>query len=346
MKCSYRLRYAVLLVLVGGCSTHSKGNNDLGDNGTGDLALSGTADLATNAGVDLAGADLASPAGLAAIKNVWTIVLENHDYKEIVSTTANDGPAMAAPYINSLINTYGLATNYKDSGTHPSLPNYLYMTSGSVQGTSSDINPPNPGFDSDNVGNQLTTAMIPWRAYLETMSTACNLDNSGVTKYAAKHNPFVYYKKIQNDATGLCSTVDVDYGAHFATDLSAGTYRYMWISPDLTDDGHGWPVSLNPTTELTDSDNWCMHNIPAIINSAAFKSGGVIFLTWDEAEGRNGDDADQIPMVVIASNIVSKGFKSATAYTHASYLATVEKIFGLPRLGDAATAATMDEFFK
>src|SRR5690349_615872 len=53
---------------------------------------------------------------------IFTIVLENHDYAEIVGSSN-------APYINSLIAKGGLATNYKDTN-HPSLPNYLHMISG------------------------------------------------------------------------------------------------------------------------------------------------------------------------------------------------------------------------
>src|SRR5438270_220179 len=41
-----------------------------------------------------------------ALPTVFTIVLENHDYAEIVGSPN-------APYINSLIATQGLATNYK-----------------------------------------------------------------------------------------------------------------------------------------------------------------------------------------------------------------------------------------
>ena len=81
-----------------------------------------------------------------------------------------------------------------------------------------------------------------------------------------------------------------------------------------------------------------------IIDSPIFKAGGVIFLTWDEAEGRNGDDPDQIPMIIISPKLTKK--TSAAAYTHASYLATMEDIFGLPRLGAAVGASSMMEFFK
>ena len=49
-------------------------------------------------------------------------------------------------------------------------------------------------------------------------------------------------------------------------------------------------------------------------------------------------------MIIISPNIKSKGFQSNHAYTHASYLATVEDMFGLPRLGAAQGADNMMEF--
>jgi hypothetical protein len=52
--------------------------------------------------------------------HVYVIVMENKGYDNIVGN-AN------APYINSLIADYGLATNY-DGVAHPSEPNYLALS--------------------------------------------------------------------------------------------------------------------------------------------------------------------------------------------------------------------------
>ena len=39
------------------------------------------------------------------------------------------------------------------------------------------------------------------------------------------------------------------------------------------------------------------NEVPKILASDGFKASGVLFITWDEAEGRNGNDPDQIPMI-------------------------------------------------
>ena len=344
-------RFLTLAVLAAsGC------NNNTG-NGVADFGTSGS-DFATGS-TDLAGADLAGVSdfaivgdggsGLAGIKTVWTILLENHDYNEIVGSTS-------APYINMLISQYGLATNYQDSGTHPSLPNYLYLASGATQYPGIIDLDPTQSFitgsfpvKAENLGGQLQTAGIAWRSYQESMGTPCLL-SANANHYAPKHDPFLYFDNIQNGANGLCAKTNVDYSS-FAADLSGGTYRYMWITPNLLNDGHD--PSSSPAdikTALTQSDTWCSTEIPKIMASAAFQAGGVIFLTWDEAEGRMSDGGtdskEQIPMIVISPRIKTAGYKSNTAFTHASYLATVEDIFHLPRLGAATSATTLAEFFK
>jgi hypothetical protein len=273
---------------------------------------------------------------------VFTILLENHDYKEIVGSPN-------APYINSLIAQGGLATNYLDANIHPSLPNYLVLISGDPQYPGIlDVGPNQiPYFPSaaDNLGNQMVGAGIKWRSYQESMGSACNTsDNS---PYATKHDPFLYFSNIQGGPNGLCAATNVDY-SNFAADLSAGTYKYMWITPDLSHDGHGTQAfgSGDPVQLLKDNDAWMKANVPAILSSAAFQNNGVLFITWDEAEGRNGDSADQVPMIILSPRIKAAGFTSATAFSHKSYLATVEDILGLPRLQTVSAEKNMLEFFN
>ena len=63
---------------------------------------------------------------------VW-VVFEEQAYSQIIGS-AN------APYINRVANKCGLATNFY-AEAHPSLPNYIAMTSGSTQGITDDSGP-------------------------------------------------------------------------------------------------------------------------------------------------------------------------------------------------------------
>ena len=281
------------------------------------------------------------PDGAATKTTIFTVLFENHDYKEIVGSSN-------APYFNELIAKYGLATNYNDCNIHPSLPNYLCMISGDPQYIGIIDLDPTQSFitgsfpvDKENLGSQLQKAGIPWGAYQESMGTPCKLSGSG--NYAPKHDPFLYFKDIQKGAKSLCDKTNIDYGG-FAADLAADKNRYYFITPNLVSDGHD-PAN-DPVAALKASDTWARAEIDKIMKSAAYKNGGVIFITWDEAEGRNGNSKEQVPMIVVSERIKSTGFQSAKAYTHKSYLATVEDLLGLPRLATVTTEATMTEFLK
>jgi hypothetical protein len=117
----------------------------------------------------------------------------------------------------------------------------------------------------------------------------------------------------------------------------------MWITPNLVDDGHN-PLQA-PVTGLKACDAWASREIPKILASAAFQNGGAVFITWDEAEGRHGDSTEQIPMIVLSPHMPHAGFTTSTAYSHKSYLATVEDLLGLPRLATVTSEPSMMEFF-
>ncbi|CAN5213128.1 N/A [soil metagenome] len=282
----------------------------------------------------LGDSSIAGPDGSVVAGNltVFTIVLENHDYKEIIGS-AN------APYVNSLLTQGALATAYKDTN-HPSLPNYLHLISGADQYPGFvDLDPTIAPFfpaNQPNLGTQLEAAGITWRSYQESMPSPCALTSSG--HYAPKHDPFLYFKDQQMGASNLCATTNVAY-SQFAADLAGGTYRYMWITPDLVDDGHD-PTS-NPVAALTASDTWLSVNVPKILASDAYQAGGVLFIVWDEAEGRAGDDPNLIPMIVLAKHLAHPGTTNATPFTHSSYLATVEDLFHLPRLATVTSTPSL-----
>jgi hypothetical protein len=84
-------------------------------------------------GMGLCAATLGGPAEAQAPKHIFLIMMENHATEQIFGNTAD------APYINDLIKQPGVvhATQYFGV-THPSLPNYLALFSGSTQGIFDD----------------------------------------------------------------------------------------------------------------------------------------------------------------------------------------------------------------
>src|ERR1700704_6576525 len=247
---------------------------------------------------------IASPSPVAAPSHVFVIVMENRSY----------GQAIASGYVSQLAAQYGVATDYHGV-SHPSLPNYLALTSGSTWGIADD------GFHAlpaGGLGAQLTDAGIEWRAYMEGMSNGCF---RSPYPYALKHNPFAYYGS-------ACPSQVVPF-TQFAGDMAGNVPHFVWITPDLCHDGHDCSNKV--------ADAWLSRTVPTILSSSAWQDGGVLLITWDEGE----DNANSVLTLVIRPDPVLR--RSARPYDHYSLLATIEDQFRLPRLGLAAQATPMND---
>jgi len=113
------------------------------------------------------------------------MVMENAEVNDVLANPS-------ARYTTSLLRRSGLATE-SYAITHPSLPNYLALTSGSTHGVRSDC--VNCHVDARNIVDQLEAKRISWKAYLEDVPGAC-FRGSAAAGYAKKHNPFIYYDDI------------------------------------------------------------------------------------------------------------------------------------------------------
>ena len=130
--------------------------------------------------------------------HVMVIVEENRGYAATLGSCAAD------PYLCLLAASYSsLAAWY--AITHPSAPNYLALESGATQGVSSDCTPDGGGcgpFEAPDLGSEMSSAGIPWLAYMEGMPAPCDRVASA-GDYAEKHDPFMYFSL---DRGGACAT--------------------------------------------------------------------------------------------------------------------------------------------
>jgi hypothetical protein len=239
--------------------------------------------------------------------HVFVIVMEN---------TGLDRALRSQP-IARLASANELATNYR-AVARPSLPNYLALTSGSTWGIVDNDYHALPAAD---VGTQLTTAGVTWRAYMEGMTAEAGCMRSPYP-YALKHNPFAYYG-------GACPSNVVPIEALDA-DLAGVTPNFVWITPGLCHDGHDCAVDVAGT--------WLDGQVSRIVSSDAWRSGSVLFIVWDEGDG---SDSNLVPLIVLTKNATAARIE--TQYDHYSLLATIEDIFDLPRLGAAATARPLTQ---
>jgi hypothetical protein len=248
---------------------------------------------------------------------VW-IVMENHSYDQIIG-------ASDAPYINQLVARHGVAADFH-AESHPSLPNYIAMTSGSTQGITDDDGPAEHPLDVASIFSLLPAGGS--RSLQESMPCNCATTDSDSGEYAVRHNPQAYYVNLGGD----CGQYNVPLGD--TPDLSA---RFTFVTPNLIDDMHDGTVS--------DGDTWLSAFLPKVLASPEYAAGrAAVFITWDEDDAESGDN--HVPTLVIAPS-VPRGTKVAARLDHYALLrATQEMLDVTPLLGNAAGAADMRTAFN
>jgi hypothetical protein len=255
----------------------------------------------------------------AAVKHVVWVVFENKKYDQVIGSPN-------APTFNALAGQCGLATNFS-AEAHPSLPNYIAMTSGGTQGITDDSGPSSHRLGVPSIFSQVGD----WRALQEDMPSNCDTGNTGT--YAVRHNPATYYANLSD-----CAQRDVPLGP--TPDLSA---RFTFVTPNLCNDMHSCPTQSDAATEVRTGDRWLASFLPKVVATPQYASGStVVFLTFDESEGGS---SQQVPTFVVSPS-TPKGARSGTAFTHYSLLRTTEELLGLsPYLGAAASASSMRAAF-
>ncbi|HUO18658.1 MAG TPA: alkaline phosphatase family protein [Steroidobacteraceae bacterium] len=337
----------------------------------------------------------AAPApGLPPIRHVFVLVLENTNYSRTFA------PHSDAPYLARTLPARGaLLTQYYAVG-HASLDNYVAMVSGQAPNhetqldcpTFSDFRLSAPALDASGqalgagcvyppmvhtLADQLEAAGFTWKAYMEDMGNdpqrepaTCGhvpvgaADPTGLARrgdqYAAKHDPFVYFHSLI-DNPARCESHVVNL-THLPEDLAsaATTPNYVFITPNLCNDGHDATCVDGRAGGLTAIDAFLRHWVPLILAAPAWQADGMLVVTFDEgdgvgkegsgaccgeqplpgaryAPGFNGPGGGRVGAVVL-SPFVKAGTVSSVPYNHYALLKTIEAIFGLEPLGYAAAA--------
>ena len=326
------------------------------------------------------------------IRHVFVLMLENQN---AATTFAGKPPA---PYLAQTLPAQGaMVPNYYGIG-HASLDNYIALISGQAPNEKTQLDCPlfsdfllqQPGLDAHGqllglgcvypntvktLPDQLEGAHFTWKGYMEDMGkdprrerATCGhpavgapdetLIASSVDKYAAKHDPFVYFHTIIDDQA-RCDTHVVNLNG-LPKDLqsAATTPNYVFITPNLCNDGHD-PLCIDGSPGGFEAvDAFLRKWVPLILASPAYKQDGLLVITFDDSEG-NGPEGStaccgERPLAsarrpagvlgpgggrigaVVLSPFIKPGTVSTVPYNHYSLLRTVEDIFGLGHLGYAA----------
>ncbi len=279
------------------------------------LAAVALAGCASSESTSSGSGSTSSGSGSTSPGHVFVIMMENRTYEQ----------AMGGGYTASLAKDYAAATDYH-AITHPSLPNYLALTSGSTWDVTNDKYQALPS--GEDLGSELTSANIPWRAYMEDMSDGC-FDSK--KPYALNHNPFAFYG-------GQCPENVVNLSEDLSeldADLSGQTPNFVWITPNLCHQGHDCSVSAG--------DQWLEEVVPKITDSDTWKQDGVLFIVWDEDDKKSKSE-NRVALIVVAPDL--KEHQTDAYYDHYSLLATIEDRLGVERLGDAEIAQPIEDLFQ
>jgi hypothetical protein len=252
--------------------------------------------------------------GLPPVKHMFLIMLSEQGFNQ------SFGPAATDKYLSKTLERQGeLVQNYYAVAGDP-LANQIALLSG--QGPTrqteggctaySEIGSTGLGSHKQVLGDgcvypsstktladQLTAKHDTWKAYVEGMPKSCDhpavggtIPASVTTKkpYSVTGNPFVFFNSVTKASS--CAKDDVAV-TKLKADLAkaSSTPTFSYIVPSPCDDGRDQPCAPGAPTGLGPAMTFLQKVIPAIERSPAYKSNGLITITFDQAP-QSGPHAD------------------------------------------------------
>lgn len=288
----------------------------------------------------LTAAPLVAPtSAVGQLDHVFVIYMENKGAADIVGSPN-------APYMNSLINTYGYDDNYYALG-HPSDPNYFRILGGSDFGI--DYNSAPNSIDAPNLMQEMDQAGITWAGYAQSMPSAGAIVSSG--DYSADELPFAQFGYVYGNTPDYLQEHLLPL-TQLSTDLADPSKfpGFTWIAANEDNNGEGPVDSLSGVlqfiaTQLGDhqynvaaADQFVQQEVSTIESSKTWTDPterDVIIVTTDEDNNNLslgfGNQGNNAPMIVIPSagavtygGMQSGNFTTDAYYNEYSLMATIE----------------------
>jgi phosphatidylinositol-3-phosphatase len=251
-------------------------------------------------------------APVPAFAHVIVIVFEN---KESTSVLGN----RAAPTFNSYARRYAKLTRYYGV-THPSLPNYLALVSGSTQGVTTTCT--SCVFDAKSLADTIEASGRTWKTYAEGLPRPGFLGPFN-GRYAKKHNPFAYFRGIAEDPARRARLVPL---SQLGPDVRAGALpSFSLVVPDLCHSMHDCSVAVG--------DAWLRSQIGKFVKLP----NTVVFVVFDEGSTSIRGGGHTAALAI--GRAVRPGSRFTRVTGHYGILRTIEQAWGLPLLGRSAHVA-------
>jgi phosphatidylinositol-3-phosphatase len=341
---------------------------------------------------------------LPPISHIFLIVLSDQGFK------SSFGPGSQAPYLSKTLAHQGelLDSYYAVAGGE--LANEIALISGqgpTPQTTANcplytDITPGTTGAEGQvlgsgcvypsqtpTLGDQLTDEGKTWKTYVEGIGGpaqpgtcahptlgAADTDQAptAASAYVTWRDPFAYFHSVIDSPSCASSVVGFE---QLVPDLKATrtTPSLSYIIPSRCDDGSPEPCQPGAPSGLAAADTFLGKAVPEIESSPAFKAGGLIAITFDQAP-QSGPEADssscciapsypnlpaavseapvtagsttagsttttaaagggQVGLLLISKYVKPSSVNVTGEYNHFSLLASIEDLLGVSRLGYA-----------
>jgi acid phosphatase len=239
--------------------------------------------------------------------HVVIVIEENHGYAQIMDKRYR------ASYIHELAKRGMLFTD-SHGVTHPSLPNYLALFSGSTQGVTNDSC--RHTFNNDNLASSLLDAGFSFVTYSESLPETGYLGCASGA-YQRKHNPASNWQGVR-----LPAGINRPF-ADFPRDFSR-LPTVSFVIPDQDNDMHDGSFEA--------ADQWLKTHIEPYV-AWAFRHNSMLILTWDEDDFRPENHV----ATILVGPMVKRGV-SMQRIDHYSVLHTLLDFYGLPALGASRDA--------
>jgi hypothetical protein len=258
-------------------------------------------------------------APVPAFAHVVVIVFENKESTRVLGNRA-------APTFNTYGRRYARLTRYYGV-THPSLPNYLALMSGSTQGITTDCT--DCVVDAQSLADTIEASGRTWKTYAEGLPAPGFL-GPFKGRYAKKHNPFAYFRGIAENPARRAQLVPL---SQLGPDVRAGALpSFSLVVPDLCHSMHDCSVSVG--------DTWLRSQIGKFVKLP----NTVVFVLFDEGSTsiRGGGHTAALAL----GQAVRAGSRSTAVTGHYGILRTIEQAWGLPLLGHSAHVAPITGIWR
>jgi hypothetical protein len=205
--------------------------------------------------------------------------------------------------------------------------------------------------------NTVSTARGPACGHPATWSADRTRHAERGDQYAARHDGFTFFRSVTANPAFCAAHILSFRPLPGELARASATPAFSFLAPNLCNDGHDAPCADGTPGGLARADRFLAQWVPIIMAAPAYQNGGLIVITFDEGSdaaaccGESyglGPSHPSVPLpgktgpgggrtgAVLLSPLIRPGTVSIVPYNHYSLLRTIEDIFGLPHLGDAA----------